>query len=92
VQGVVSHVGERRSDLRTVESAIKGDLPAYTTVDLSVGIAQNQWKVELFATNLFDANGQLNRNVSCVETVCGDIVYATVIRPRLIGLKFGWKF
>ncbi len=38
VQLAVSHTGKRRNDLRTAENAFLGNLPAYTTADVSLGI------------------------------------------------------
>jgi outer membrane receptor protein involved in Fe transport len=102
VQIAASHVSGRTSDLRTVEKAIKGPLKAYTTVDLSVGAKNDLWSAELFATNLFNSNGVISTGVSCVEGVCGTgvtpttptggVFYDTVIRPRIIGVKFARKF
>lgn len=101
LQGVVSYIGERTSDLRLEQRAIKGDFPAYTTVDISIGAQNDRYSIEAFATNLFNANGVINRGLQCNEMVCGDpghvtesggIFYSTVIAPRIIGLKFGTKF
>jgi len=104
VQGALNYVGGRRTDLRVVESGIKGYLDPYTTVDLSAGIKTARWRAELFATNLFDSNGALSRGLQCGETICGDrvggvsqtdsrgVFYTSVIRPRLIGIKFGVNF
>ncbi len=102
VQFAANHIGSRRNDLRPAQNAIKGNLPAYTTVDVSVGIKDEVWKIDLFATNLFDKNGIVGTGVQCLETVCGTGVtpatptggafYDTVIRPRLIGVKFSREF
>jgi outer membrane receptor protein involved in Fe transport len=102
VQFAVNYTGSRRSDLRTAEYAIKGKLGAYTTADFSIGMKNDKWTAEIFATNLFDEKGIVNTGVSCVETVCGTGVtattptggafYDTVIKPRLIGIKIGRDF
>lgn len=101
IQGALSHIGKRRSDLRTFENALKGDFGAFTTFDMSVGAKKGNYRVELFATNLFDSNGILDSTVQCLETTCGDpdgvsasggIFYDYPIRPRLIGLKVGMDF
>jgi len=101
IQFAVNHIGSRTSDLRIAENAIKGLFDAYTTADLSAGIKGDSWSLELFATNLFNANGVVNSGVQCVETVCGDpangsgtggAFYDTVIRPRLVGLKVSKDF
>ena len=92
----------RRSDLRPAQNAIKGDLDAYTTADFSVGVKNDEWAIEAFATNLFDTRGVVNTGVQCLETVCGTGVtastptggafYDVVIKPRVIGLKFSRDF
>ncbi|MFN4113972.1 MAG: TonB-dependent receptor [Sphingomonadaceae bacterium] len=101
VQGAVNHIGSRRSDLRPFENAIKGALDAYTTADFSFGVKNDGYRVELFATNLFNSNGVINTGVQCLETTCGDpdglsatgpVFYEAVIRPRIIGLKVGMDF
>jgi outer membrane receptor protein involved in Fe transport len=101
VQAALSHVGSRRSDLRVVENAIKGTLPAYTTADFSIGIESDRYRVELFATNLFDSGGRLSTGLQCLELVCGDpdgltgtgpVFYDNVIKPRTVGLKVGFDF
>ena len=82
--------------------AVKGNLGAYTTADFSVGVKNDVWAVEVFATNLFDERGVVNTGVQCLETVCGTGVtpttptggafYDTVIKPRIIGLKISRDF
>ncbi len=101
VQGAVSHIGRRRSDLRDVENGIKGSFDPFTTVDLSIGMKNDKLRFELFATNLFDVRGVINSGVQCLETTCGDpdgdsgtggVFYDFVTRPRIIGIKAGFDF
>ena len=101
MQGALSHVGSRRTDLRDYQNAIKGTLDSYTTVDLSFGLEKDGRRVELFATNLFDSNGKTSTSIQCVETTCGDpdglsstggVFYDYVIKPRVVGLKVGFDF
>jgi iron complex outermembrane receptor protein len=101
IQLAANHTGSRRSDLRPVQAAIKGGLASYTTVDFSLGVKNDLWSIEAFATNLFDELGVVNTGVSCLETVCGDpgggsalggTFYDTIIKPRVIGLKFSRDF
>jgi outer membrane receptor protein involved in Fe transport len=100
-QASLVHEGRRTSDLRLVERAITGDLPSYNTVDVSAGLTNGTWSVELFARNLFDTVGEIGRGIQCLETVCGDPdgltaigpkIYTFVSQPRTIGLKVGTKF
>jgi iron complex outermembrane recepter protein len=102
VQFAVNHIGSRRSDLRPAQNTLKGNLGAYTTVDFSFGIKKDQWDIEAFATNLFDERGVVNTGIQCLETVCGTGVtpttptggafYDTIIKPRVIGIKFSRDF
>lgn len=96
-----AYEGKRRTDLRTEENAIQGNLPAYTTVDTSAGITNDSWSVELYVRNLFDKRGLFGNTIQCAESVCGDPggdtaiggkIYYYVVQPRTIGLKFGTKF
>ncbi len=97
-----NHTSGRTSDLRTAERAIKGDLGAYTTVDLSFGVKDKVWAAELYTTNLFNSNGVVGTGVQCLESVCGTpvtaatplggVFYDSVIKPRIIGLKVSRKF
>jgi outer membrane receptor protein involved in Fe transport len=101
IQANLIHEGRRTTDVRLAQRAIQGDLDAYTTVDLSSGITNGRWRVDLFVKNLFDVNGQLGRGLQCAESVCGDPngvtaiggkFYTYVTRPRMIGLRIGTKF
>lgn len=101
VQGAASYIGRRRSDLRDIENAIKGEFDPFTTVDLSVGITKDNLRLSAFVTNLFDVRGVINSGVQCLETTCGDpdglsntggVFYDFITRPRIIGLKAGFNF
>jgi outer membrane receptor protein involved in Fe transport len=62
------------------------EMPGYTTFDASVGIAKDQWRVQLFGSNITDVNASQFTSTS-------QFVKAEVpIRPRVLGLKFGFKF
>ena len=88
----IAHQSKAWADLRTVERAILGQMPAYTTVDISGGMNFNTFTVELFVKNLLDEKGQLTRTAQCTPRTCGAETYIVPIQPRLIGIKFGQKF
>jgi outer membrane receptor protein involved in Fe transport len=101
VQFAASHVGKRRNDVRDFENSFLGDLPAYTTVDISAGIDFGNYRMEAFATNLFDSRGLLSTGVQCLETTCGDpdgisdtggVFYDYRVKPRVVGIKVGADF
>ena len=101
VQANVSYEGDRTRDIRTAVQDIYGKLDAYWLVDLSGGVEKGPWSLDLFVKNLFDARGQIAKNIQCNELVCGDPfgltaigpkVYTVVTRPRTVGLRVGRKF
>ena len=92
VQGAVVHEGERKSDLRLVERDILGDLPAYTTLDLSAGFGKDNWKVDVYVRNVTDKRGEVSRFAQCAEVVCGQQVYIVPIQPRIFGVRFSQEF
>jgi len=91
VQGSVVHTTSAWPDLRLDDRAVVGKLPSYTTFDLAAGVQKANWRIEAYAKNLLDEEGQLDRNVACVTSVCSR-VFVTPIRPRTIGLRFGQSF
>ena len=60
--------------------------PAYSTYDVSAGVAKDAWSAHLYIQNLSNSNASLFTN-STQFTVA-----ETVVRPRVIGVKFGYKF
>ncbi len=92
LQGVVAHEGDRRTDLRSAESAILGNLDSYTMFDLSAGFGVNTWKVDVYIRNLFDERAELSRFTQCAEAVCGEQAYTVFARPRTFGLRFSQEF
>jgi outer membrane receptor protein involved in Fe transport len=91
VQASVVYTGSAYQDLRSADRAVTGKLPQYTTVDFAAGIKKDSWRVEAFAKNLFDDDGQLKRYVSCAASTCTR-VYTVPIRPREIGIRVGQDF
>jgi len=60
--------------------------PAYTMYDASFGVAKDNWNAHVYAQNLSNSNASVFTNT-------GQFVVAqTVLRPRVIGVKFGYKF
>jgi len=59
---------------------------AYASFDASVGIAKDAWNVQFFGQNLAD------KNASVYTSTAQFIESQSVIRPRVLGVKFGYKF
>ncbi len=102
IQGALVHVGERRSDLRTFENSLDGNLAAYTTMDVSSGFHRNGWSVDVYVNNLFDKRGQLYKYAECAEATCAahgvvaqypnGQVYTVTNQPRTVGIRFKQDF
>ena len=60
--------------------------PPYATFDAAAGVAKDAWNVQLFAQNIG------NRNASNYTSTAQFIETQTVLRPRIAGVKFGYKF
>jgi iron complex outermembrane recepter protein len=60
--------------------------PAYTTYDASVGVSKDPWYANLYGENLF------NSNASVFVSTDQFIVAQTPLRPRVLGLQFGYKY
>jgi outer membrane receptor protein involved in Fe transport len=62
------------------------DQPGYTTYDGSIGVSKDAWNVQVYGQNLTDTRALTFISSSqAIET-------ETVMRPRVVGLKFGYKF
>ena len=60
--------------------------PGYSTLDASVGVAKDNWTAQIYGQNLTDTRGLTFISASeAIET-------QTVIRPRVLGVKVGYKF
>jgi len=83
VQVGMQHQAHSRSAAGNVESY---DQPAWTTYDLSAGVARDNWTVSLIGTNV------TNVNKSLFTTSRQLILTETPMRPRVIELTFGYSF
>lgn len=92
VQGAVVYQDEVAPVLEVAEAQLLGTQSAYTLVDLSTGIANGQYRLELFVNNVFDEVAEVTRYAECANAVCGYQAYVVPFRPRTIGLKFGQRF
>jgi iron complex outermembrane receptor protein len=67
-------------------TVLRFENPAYSTFDVSAGVAKDAWNAHVYVQNLSNSNASLFTNT-------GQFVVAeTVVRPRVIGVKFGYKF
>ncbi len=60
--------------------------PAYSQYDASIGVAKDAWSAQLFAENL------TNENASVFTSTTQFVPAETITRPRVIGMRLGFKF
>ncbi len=65
---------------------LKFENPAYSTFDASLGVAKDAWNVRLFSQNLF------NKETALFTNTAQFVVAQSTLRPRIIGVKFAYKF
>lgn len=92
VQGALVYAGKRWADLRVVERGIIGQLDAYSIFDMTAGIDNGTYSVELFVGNVFDERAEITRFAQCDEGICGTQTYVVTNQPRTFGVRFGQKF
>jgi outer membrane receptor protein involved in Fe transport len=90
-QGAVVYQSDAIPALAVDDAQIIGKQPAYTTADLSFGLASGNWTAELFVENVTDELGEATRYTPCSPSICASALVVTV-RPRTFGLKFGQRF
>jgi outer membrane receptor protein involved in Fe transport len=77
------HIGNSYSATGNVQAY---DQPGFTTYDAALGASKDAWNVQFFGQNLTDVNASTFTNsYQFIKT-------ETVIRPRIMGIKFGYKF
>jgi iron complex outermembrane recepter protein len=67
-------------------SRLRFENPAYSTFNASFGVSKDAWIVTVYGENL------TNSNASTFISDDQFIVAQTPLRPRIIGLSFGYKF
>jgi iron complex outermembrane receptor protein len=67
-------------------TTLRYTMPGYDTFDASLGIAKNAWDVLVYGQNLAD------KNASTFTTSGQDIKAEVPLRPRVLGVKVGFKF
>jgi iron complex outermembrane recepter protein len=92
LQASATHQGGTRSFLTDADFAAVGGTNPFTTVDFSVGINWDSWRLEAFVQNAFDSRGALSLNTVCATTFCGQYARTYPTRPQLFGIKAGIDF
>jgi iron complex outermembrane recepter protein len=77
------YISSSQSSVGTVDNYYQS---GYATFDASAGVAKDAWNVQFFAQNVG------NKNASTYTSTAQFIETQTVLRPRIAGVKFGYKF
>ncbi len=92
-QAAAAHIGSRWAALRSDDRAALGKIPAYTTVDFTLGTERGGFTAEIYAKNAFDSRGVITRFAQCSIVGCAPIgTYDVVVQPATFGVRFGQKF
>lgn len=91
-QTAAVYEGSRGSSLNQRDNAIRGDVPSSTVVDLSLGIANEDYNVSMFIKNIADEDAPQYLTSQCATGTCGTQNYSVRHRPRTIGVKFTKDF
>ena len=92
-QAAAAHIGSRWAALRTDDRTALGKIPAYTTVDFTLGTERGGFTAEIFARNAFDSRGVITRFAQCSIVGCAPIgTYDVVVQPATFGVRFGQRF
>ena len=91
-QAAVNHQSGTRSYLNDFEAALLGPTAPFTTVDFAIGADMGRWNFQAYVQNAFDERGILSINTVCVPNICGAYARSYPIKPRLFGLKVGFRY
>jgi outer membrane receptor protein involved in Fe transport len=92
VQGSAAYEGERSSDLNQADNIVKGNVPKSTLVDLSAGIRNESYSVDVFIKNATDEDASQYYTSQCATGTCGAQNYGVRLRPRTFGVRFSQEF
>jgi iron complex outermembrane receptor protein len=70
----------------TVQSVNRYYQGGWASMDAAIGVSKDNWNVQAFAQNLLDRNASLYTNAAQF------ILTETPLRPRVAGIKIGYKF
>jgi iron complex outermembrane recepter protein len=96
IQAGMTHTGEMSNQPSSFQSGdgvtiptttwLRYTMPSYNTYDASIGLAKGAWDLLAYGQNLS------NSNASTFTTSGQDIKAEYPLRPRVLGVKIGFKF
>jgi iron complex outermembrane recepter protein len=83
----VQVTGEHQTHMVTATGYVPAfDVPGFSTYGASAGVARGDWAVQFFGQNLFNQSSSISINSN------QDILAEVPLRPRVLGVKFSYKF
>ncbi len=92
VQGALAYQSSRASILNVSANEAYGDIPSSTLLDLSFGVANDKYSVELFLANATDEDAYIYVTSQCEPGTCGAQPKGVQYRPRTLGIRFSQSF
>ncbi len=74
------------NSINPTTTLLRYEIPGYTTYDAAVGVARDNWSIQLNGSNLSNEYGPTN--ISSGQFIKSEIP----LRPRVLMAQFGWKF
>lgn len=84
--GSMSYVGQRLGIFGGSSTAVRYNLPSYTSFDVHAGLEYEDWALNIYCNNLSNEPGVINRGVGSVGQ------FVSVIRPRTFGVSLSKTF
>jgi outer membrane receptor protein involved in Fe transport len=69
-QAAVAYQSSRLPAVFSADIANLGVMPGFATLDLSIGAVHDKTSIEIFAKNVTDTRGQINRYTPCTTAIC----------------------
>lgn len=91
-QASISGQTDSRSSLLVLDQSILGDQEGFITIDLTTGIARDNWSLTAYLSNVTDERADLYNFVACAIGTCGAHAFQGTNQPRTLGIKWGQKF
>jgi outer membrane receptor protein involved in Fe transport len=92
VQGAFGYQSSRPSILNVEHNDIYGDIPSSTFVDLSFGVSNDKYAIELFLANATDEDAPIYVSSQCEPGSCGFQPKGIQFQPRTLGIRFSQDF
>jgi outer membrane receptor protein involved in Fe transport len=97
-QAAVAYTGKRWNDLDTLNVPARVEMDAYTLVNLTAGVDQDNWTLTLFVNNLLDERAVITKadpgygGLENLQRPPGHAWTTGTNRPRTIGIRFAQRF